>query len=856
MGSNWSTNHDSDPFKIALLRDERQGLYIIENKHTPTPLVLLALKESSIENDLCSILVNQGHLDSDLVAKIREKSAQENDLTKDQSRAVTIATAILRDESLLGVLENEDPSPLSSPGADDWERRELLGEGGMGRVIRIHDRRLGRDGALKILPNSACSPEKISRFKREIRITAHLDHPAIPPVFDAGTTADGEPFMLMKVIEGDTLLHHIQTLHKSKLPKLDYRPLLIILLKVADAISYAHSRGVLHRDLKPENVMVGAFGEVMVMDWGIARDLREVEDSKLRDQLSGGAKLDREHLAKAGLTEDGAVVGTPGYMAPEQIEGKVDERSDVFALGVLLTEILTNSIPFEGDDSVMLLLCTAAGQIRSPFEINPEVPLELDSLAKFALHRDLEKRPKAVADFAQELRDYLADRPLSCHEYSLAERSNRWARRNPRVLLTVLVLSVLVIFAVLIWSYLSQIKQRNNILTLQFQSEQEQRKVAEATAQKIERAMSSLTEAQDMARAGRDKEKIHRTVVKALHDGQRALSFLMAAAEIYETANDQKRAKSILNEAIARHPPAYAALFYLHRFESQQSKDPALFWTNSLKRLLAEAKRRGDENEFTDFSRAVQFSGQGQLDKALECYQSAMGRTRRNAIIINNRGVIYSKLGQSKQALADFNRAIELRPDYELPYLNRGVVKDRMGLKKEAIEDYTKAIACRGSSNLAHFNRGKAWSDLGEDDKAILDYDRSIELRPSYEAYYNRGNSYLNLQNFEKAVANYSLAIEVDPNRPNVYGNRGIVYSLLGKRGEAKKDLDQALKLNPGIFALHFPRAQVKQFMGDLTGAYEDYKIFVDKSGAGEDVKNEARRKMAEIKKGQRKGAE
>ncbi|MDF1660410.1 MAG: serine/threonine-protein kinase, partial [Planctomycetota bacterium] len=711
------------------------------------------------------------------------------------------------------------------------------------------DRRLGRDGALKILPNESCTPEKLSRFKREIRITAHLDHPAIPPVFDAGTTADGEPFMLMKVIEGETLLEHIAALHKTKSVKLDYRPLLIILLKVADAISYAHNRGILHRDLKPENVMVGAFGEVMVMDWGIARDLRELEDSRLRGQLVSEANIDRGELAKAGMTEDGAVVGTPGYMAPEQIEGKVDERSDVFALGVLLTEILTNSIPVEGTDSVMLLLCTAAGQIRSPLEINPNVPPELDSLAQFALNRDPEKRPSSVEEFSQELRSFLADNEVSCHDYSLAERSNRWARRNPKVLLGILALSVLSIVSVLIWSYLSQIKQKNNLLAIQYQSEQEQRRIAEETARKIESAMSELTKAQDMARSGRDQEKVHQTVVRALRDGRRTLSFLMAAAEVYESANDPRRARSILNEAIARHPPAYAALFYLHRFESQRAKDPALLWTNSLKRLLAEAKRRGDENEFTDFSRGVQLAGQGQLEKALKCYESALEKTRRNAIIFNNRGVIYSKLGQSKLAVSDFNRAIELKPDYDLPYLNRGVARDRLGLKKEAIEDYTKAIACRSGSDLAHFNRGKAWSDLGEEEKAILDYDRSIKINPSYEAYYNRGNSYLNLQNLKKAVANYSLAIEVDSKRPNVYGNRGIVYSLLGKREEAKADLDRALKLNPNIYALHFPRAQVKQLMGDIAGAIADYEIFLEKSDAGEEVKREARRKLAELKK-------
>lgn len=841
MDSDWSKSTKADSPDLSLLRDEQQCLYLIEHQLCPKHAVLLALKECSPSRDLCSVLQEQGQLPDQDLESIRAASKESPLISEEASRARTVFHALVGEGE-----EGENPdslSPLASPGENDWERRELLGEGGMGRVLRIHDRRLGRDAALKILPTSSCTPEKISRFKREIHITAYLDHPAIPPVFDAGTTVDGEPYMLMKVIEGQTLLQLIHDYHKSKTGQ-GLRPLLVILLKVADALSYAHSKGILHRDLKPENVMVGAFGEVMVMDWGIARDLREQEDSQLRGQLAKSPELNKEQLKSAGLTEDGAVLGTPGYMAPEQIEGRVDERSDVFALGCLLTEILTHSMPVAGHDGVMRLLNTAGNQIRSPLEIDETVPPELDSLARSALHFEAAERPESVEEFARELRAFLAGQDLSCHHYSLTERSYRWARRHPRALIALLMLAVVVIVSLLIGSYLWQVQQRNKNLELENKLVNKQRKVAEDTAKRIENALTALTKAQDMARAGRDREQIHQTVLDALREGPRTLSFLMAAAEIYDQANDAERAKSVLNQAVARHPPAYAALFFLHRFEAQNSKDPALFWTKSLRRLLAEAERRGDENEFTHFSRAVQLAGQGQLKDALQCYALALEKTRRNAIIFNNRGVLYSKLGQSEKALDDFNRAIELKPDYDFPYLNRGVVKDRMGLKKEAIADYTKAIACRPNSGLAHFNRGKAWSDLRREDKAIRDYDRSIELSPSYEAYYNRGNSYLNLQDYQRAVTEYSQAIKLDPKRPNVYGNRGIVLSLLGKRKEALADLQTALTLNPKIYPLYFPRAQLKELKGDITGACEDYRVFLRHSDAEESLKEAAQTKL------------
>ena len=218
-----------------------------------------------------------------------------------------------------------------------FEQRGELGRGGMGAVYRVLDRRMGREAALKLVLEADAAT--LARFRREARLTAQLDHPAIPPVYEAGTTPSGQPYLLMRVVEGDPLSRRIERLHAEGPPPIArtgaLAALLQSLVQVSEAMAYAHSQGVIHRDLKPANVMVGRFGEVQVMDWGLARELSESEqvDQDLRQSVG-------EVISGAeGLTQVGAVMGTLGYMPPEQAEGEVvGPAADVFALERSLTK--------------------------------------------------------------------------------------------------------------------------------------------------------------------------------------------------------------------------------------------------------------------------------------------------------------------------------------------------------------------------------------------------------------------------------------------------------------------------------------------------------------------------------------
>jgi eukaryotic-like serine/threonine-protein kinase len=224
-------------------------------------------------------------------------------------------------EHLRGVAEEPDLSGTR------YELLGLLGRGGMGSVYRARDRELGREVALKVSAGPAPSPAELERLHREARVLARLEHPGVVPVHDLGTLPDGRLYYVMKLVRGRRLDEHVRD---AGLPAR-----LRIFERICEAVAFAHAQGVLHRDLKPENVMVGAFGEVLVLDWGVAK-LVGVSEGEAAPAPPAGA----------GGTAAGTVLGTPGYMSPEQARGDVDhvdERSDVYALGAILRWLATDA---------------------------------------------------------------------------------------------------------------------------------------------------------------------------------------------------------------------------------------------------------------------------------------------------------------------------------------------------------------------------------------------------------------------------------------------------------------------------------------------------------------------------------
>ncbi|MFO0891162.1 MAG: serine/threonine-protein kinase [Isosphaeraceae bacterium] len=312
-----------------------------------------------------------------------------------------------------------------------------IARGGMGAVLKGRDPDLGRDVALKVLRDDFReNADMVRRFVEEAQIGGQLQHPGIVPIYELGTFADRRPFFSMKLVKGHTLAALLQ---ERGDPKADLPRLLGIFEAVCQTVAYAHARGVIHRDLKPSNVMVGSFGEVQVMDWGLAKvlprggvadDARAGRESHAETVIatarSGGSDADLSHA--------GSVLGTPSYMAPEQAAGendRVDERADVFALGSMLCEVLTGDPAFTGRSSGEIIRKASRGDTADALArlAGCGADAELVALARDCLAAEAEDRPRHAGAVSERVTAYLAGVQERVRRAELASVEERARRR-------------------------------------------------------------------------------------------------------------------------------------------------------------------------------------------------------------------------------------------------------------------------------------------------------------------------------------------------------------------------------------------------------------------------------------------
>ena len=294
--------------------------------------------------------------------------------------------------------------------------------------------------ALKeIKPLLAHDRERRARFVVEAEVTGNLEHPGIVPVYGLGVFADGRPFYVMRFVSGETLEAAILRFHNRDKAKewkageriVAFRGLLGRLIDIANALAYAHSRNVLHRDLKPGNVMLGPYGETLLVDWGLAKVLGETVGANSLTDV--GSPLGSYRAGAAIETAPGAAFGTPAYMSPEQASGEtnlVGPASDIYSLGATLYFLLTATAPFHGGDVVDLLRRVQNGNFPSPRRISPTTPAALDAICLKAMALRPCDRYDSPRAFAEDIEHWLADEPVSAHGEKRAERMARWLRRH------------------------------------------------------------------------------------------------------------------------------------------------------------------------------------------------------------------------------------------------------------------------------------------------------------------------------------------------------------------------------------------------------------------------------------------
>jgi tetratricopeptide (TPR) repeat protein/predicted Ser/Thr protein kinase len=756
------------------------------------------------------------------------------------------------------------PSEAPPPGRrlGRYELIREVGRGGIGTVYKAYDTRLNRVVAVKTIRLDLAEPAELTRsLVREAQMMAGLSHPNIAAVYDAGEI-EGTPFLCMEYVEGGPLGELIRR------PGIPPRTLVLLLRRVADALSFAHARGVVHCDLKPGNILVDRDGEPRVIDFGLARVLRE----------------------KAGTGRAALPEGTPAYMAPEQVRrepGAVGPLVDVYALGVCLYESLTGVRPFEGESMSRIFERILARDFVPPRAVRPQLPQGFEGVCLKAMEADPKRRYAGASELARDLDRVLGGRPPA---------GRRWAALAAGV--SAMVLAAGVFFATRV------------------EGERREREVLRRIEDRVKPLEHLILETRpfsyikDADVAGR-LDKVRATVkeLESLAADPRAAAHpdLWRALGVGEYfVGDVLRAEESLRRAAASAPGDGAVHYYLGRLYldraiielltppgrpeaerrersrawNEKAEDQlrrATTWEGApeLDRRVAEAClafAKGDaagaarlcreglvrfsgklgveefsrllgvlappEERIAHLTRAIEFrphypwarlqrSGQylaeGKPDLAIEDLDRAIALYPQFGYAYNDRGVARFAKGEYDAAIADFDEVLRLDPRNALALGNRALARAGRRDLGGAIADGTEAIALSPFPAPLILNRGAHRLASGDLDGALADAEQGLKLDPTAARGYTlRAGIRASKQEWAEAAADYEKALAIDPKHPEARAGRGMARLHFGDRTQARADFDAALRLQPALAAAWFNRGSMLAEEGDLDGAVAD----------------------------------
>ncbi len=404
------------------------------------------------------------------------------------------------------------PTTVGNPALGRFRDFLFHAKGGLGEVYRALDADLHRTVAVKRLQDRhADSPDSQRRFLLEAEVTARLEHPGVVPVYSISHDEQGRPSYSMRFIEGQTFAEAIAAYHTAIADRVAFRRLLQSFIHVCQTVAYAHSRGVIHRDLKPQNLMLGKFGETLVVDWGLAKVVGRSD----AERLEGSEGTLQPVEGSGGETKMGTAVGTPAYMSPEQAAGRWDvitPASDVYSLGAVLYTLLTGRPPFAGGNWPELQQKIQRGDYPRPRKVRPDVPRPLEAVCLKAMAADPQERYSSAQALATDVERWLAAEPVSAFRDPLITKIARWARRNRTVASAAAALLIAAVVASAVGLVI--LGQKNQEIAAQRDAERK----AKATAEAVNAFLTDdLLGQADPDRNGVDK-KI--TVVELLHKAQ------------------------------------------------------------------------------------------------------------------------------------------------------------------------------------------------------------------------------------------------------------------------------------------------------------------------------------------------
>lgn len=638
--------------------------------------------------------------------------------------------------------------------------------GGLGQVSIARDEEINREVALKeILPKHADSDEARARFLMEAEITGSLEHPGVVPVYGLGQYADGRPYYAMRFIRGDNLQLAIEEFHRGggiKHRDLPLRQLLRRFTDVCNAIEYAHNRCVLHRDLKPGNIMLGKYGETLVVDWGLAKslDAQEVPTDTI--------ELPIRPLSADSTTETqlGRVVGTPAYMSPEQASGRVDilgPATDIYSLGATLFHLLTGEAPFAGTPREALIGNVQMGRFRSPREVRADVPRALEAITLKAMARAPEHRYHTAHALAEDIERYLADEPVAAYGEPWHARAFRWMRKHRAWVVGAA--GILTVTAIALTLGIILLGAANRRV-------EAQRQLAEQNSQRAERNFEMARNAvRDYFTSVSEDTLLNQSGMQPLRN-----ELLGLALEYYE-----QFLKSDSVDPAMRDDVAQAYFFVGIIKEDVESPEIALPYYDQALTLYEELTRETptDRRRLDEYGMTLNAKGRAlqilrRFEEAQELYEEARAMrarlvemhpddpefTRQLANTVMNLGTIAIQRGDQDQGLELWQQAQALRlaklaegielatllRDYGKGsfnlghlYLSRNAIDAARGHLGEAIQTFEKLVKQSPNMLESQLNLALAYRQMGElapaepsDDAAgradLANYERAIEL--------------------------------------------------------------------------------------------------------------------------------
>lgn len=747
--------------------------------------------------------------------------------------------------------DNSEP-----PRCGRYQLKRFHAKGGMGEIWFAEDPAIGRAVALKRMrPKKGLNHQ---RFLVEAQITGQLEHPGIVPVHELGSNKDGHFFYAMKFVHGKTLQKVIHELHASSAGsaerQVEQHRILHIFIALCQTVAYAHSRGVLHRDIKPENVMIGSFGETLLLDWGLAKV--KGQTGSVPDFLDPTAKSTESstvHLpnnSEGSGTQFGSILGSIAYMSPEVASGMThaaDERSDIYLLGATLFEILTGRPPREVKDAMESIKKAQKEPVPSPRKTHPEVPKQLDAICGKALAHRAEDRYSSATELAEDVQRYVAGEPVSAYQENTLERLGRWVKRHRlmlyRVAGGVLLLGLLGIGgSKLVQAELDKSKAIQEAEKLRIQDQarleikefhrlaEEARYLAATTDPVSEHApyfdpkegeKQSRAALQLAASWGKEFEKMPLIDQHEELKSNRAEIMLLLAQIVLERPNTEefrsaaRETLSRLEELEMSQPPSRTQYRLkakaLRMLGDQQqanqylkmAEDPAIPDTALDHFLLGEEYRTKARrlNHLGDTVQESWKSDRNDLEKAIAEYQKSLAIDQKHYWSRFQLSRCYLGLGKLNESVEAIGGCLALRPDAPWAYSVRGLCLIQQKRYQEAESDLNRALQLEPESRHARLNRGLLrWmekkQDLAlEDFEAVLSPPRENRL---IEAAYYRGLLYLQANEIKKALKDFSSVIDEKPEFRSPYQFRALIHISHGDVDPAIQDINHYLGILPG----------------------------------------------------------